>query len=277
MGKKRRAPRPGTVVEIPLPDGSYCYACQIEEPYFQVYRFRAAIPLRSPSVFALKEWLFPVLYADLPECIVDTCKLPLSKEELQVPLMYEVLPDWINLPGGRFRAWDPVISNFRFLTEAETVGLPKQEWLVGEKLPAHLLERSAEFEFWDADRVRALLAENGDEVKPKPPKLRAEPQPVELTIVIPMAELPSDDPELEIEEPLIEALEEAEAGEVTGDGTMPDDTFNIDVQTLRPCLKTTLRVIRKVLTKLNCPASTVIEEAGDPPIRHPLQAEPKSK
>ena len=124
--------------------------------------------------------------------------------------------------------------------------------------------------------MNSVLAENGDEVKVKAAKAVAEPEFVELTVVIPMGELPSDDPELDLEEPLGEALEEAEAGEVTGSGTMPDNTFDIDVTTERSQKKKALRVIRKVLGKLKCPVSTVIVEDAEPPVRHPLYEVPPS-
>ena len=61
----------------------------------------------------------------------------------------------------------------------------------------------------------------------------------------------------EIEDPLEEALSEAEAGEVTGGGTGPG-ICNIDIEVTK--LDEGLRVIRGVLQELGVARSTVIKQ-----------------
>lgn len=128
-------------------------------------------------------------------------------------------------------------------------------------------------EFLDREAMRKMAA--GEPVMEKPlPR-----QEVELVVIIPVqGDDPAlDEPEEQFEEPLSEALEEAECGSCTSSGTTPD-SFDIDVDTVKPSLRRCLSVIRRVLTKAGAPAATIIrqlpDDPNDPPIDHPLEAPP---
>ena len=69
----------------------------------------------------------------------------------------------------------------------------------------------------------------------------------------------------EIEDPLDEALQQANLGEVTGGGSGMG-VSNIDVEATDPVRG--LILIREVLQGLGVAKSTVIRQAGSPSIRH---------
>lgn len=71
----------------------------------------------------------------------------------------------------------------------------------------------------------------------------------------------------EIEDPLDEALQNANLGEVTGGGS-GRGVSNIDVEVTDP--EQGLKVIRQVLQSLEVAKSNVIRQSGEPSIRHPV-------
>ncbi len=103
-----------------------------------------------------------------------------------------------------------------------------------------------------------------------------QPAPVRLQIIFKQADLSTDDPEIDIQEPLEEALEESEAGSWSGSGAEMEGLFVIDIETTVRERTKALNVIRRMLKKLKCPTTTVISECGEPPLIHPLAME-KSK
>lgn len=79
----------------------------------------------------------------------------------------------------------------------------------------------------------------------------------------------------EIEDPLDEALQQANLGEVTGGGSGMG-VSNIDVEVTNP--EQGLIVIRQVLQSLEVAKSTVIRQSGSPSIRHPVyQSAPSNR
>lgn len=71
----------------------------------------------------------------------------------------------------------------------------------------------------------------------------------------------------EIEDPIDEALQQAELGEVTGGGTGMGRS-NIDIEVTDP--QRGLALIREILRSVGVAPSTVIRQAGAPPIYYPV-------
>jgi hypothetical protein len=95
--------------------------------------------------------------------------------------------------------------------------------------------------------------------------IKAVKEPKVLTIRVTLREedLATDDIEADIEEPLQQAVEDAECGTWVSSGTAPGGLFDIDFETVPSTRAKCLKVIERTLKKLGCPESTtagVIEE-----------------
>ncbi len=84
------------------------------------------------------------------------------------------------------------------------------------------------------------------------------PSVVVIQVMMREADLDTDAPELDIEEPLQDAVEEAECGSVVSSGTLPGGLFSIDIETSTTSRVKCLKVIERTLKKLGCSASTAI-------------------
>ena len=86
-------------------------------------------------------------------------------------------------------------------------------------------------------------------------------KPTILTVRVTLREedLTTDEPELDIEEPLAEALEDAQCGSFASSGTEPGGLFSIDFTTSSATKAKCLKVIERILKKLGCPESTTVE------------------
>ena len=262
----RRKPPHGTVIRIPLPNGEHAYGLLLWESHMWLYSFVTSIPAFGESFFPLNERKYPAHIFRLPSDCVDCARLPIALESHELAAkFYSDLSDGFGASVGVKTKYGLYTDNgWREITEDE-------------------IERGAyyEKEILDYTDMRSFIAKHRSEmwVKEVPPEFvdkrkqkvpKPEPGPVEFRIILVQADLATDDPEPDIQDPLEAALDEAEAGSVTDTGTNPDGTFDIGVECPRSARAKTLRIIRRTLVELKCPASTVIEEAGDPIKTHAL-------
>lgn len=86
-------------------------------------------------------------------------------------------------------------------------------------------------------------------------------KPAILTVRVTLREedLRTEEPELDIEEPLSEAVEDAECGSFASSGTEPGGLFSIDFTTSSAAKAKCLKIIERTLKKLGCPESTTVE------------------
>jgi hypothetical protein len=283
---------------MPLPDGAFAYGVMQkgEFGHLWVFRFVTKSPACGKGFFNLQDILLPASVYDLPAFVVDCGKVSAEAlASLPEPNFYVKREPW----EGCINEDEPMLAGINYVyvnrripgslfskKERVTIDAAIAEGLFYDDMITHLsyerlfqewrpqMEvREVPEEFLDREAMRKMAA--GEPVMEKPlPK-----QEVELVIILPMqGDDPAlDEPEEQFEEPLSEALEEAGCGSCTSSGTTPD-SFDIDVDTVKPSLRRCLSVIRRVLTKAGAPAATIIrqlpDDPNDPPIDHPLEAPP---
>lgn len=277
----RKNPAKGMIVRMPISRTSFCYGCVADRSEMWIFNFRTALPAFGSSFFQRTQWKWAVRFGNLSCDTVDCGRLKIEGDPYgpngYIPRFYkELTPLQAKTSGWEHPYVLPTMKGYRAasLEEIREKGYHKHQWMTGENyrdvlsswIPQMEL-REVPDEFID----RRDLAEVARKATPK------QPARVELRIIFQEADLATDDPELEIEEPLEEALEDGEAGTLAGSGTEPGGLFVIDIETTSRERAKTLRIIRRVLKRLKCPASTTIEEAGEPPIKHPLEAPPAKK
>lgn len=279
-------------------DGFFAYGLmQDTSPTcLRIFPFVTSEPACGDGFFDANEVLTVVSVFDLPATFVNCGKVSIhALSLLPEPKFYETKPPvykTVNhhdpvLPGVTYVYVDrPVTDTRGYVMERITqeaaiaegrfkedmITCLSYERLFQEWRPKMEM-RDVPPEFLDREAMRKMAA--GEPVMEKPlPR-----QEVELVVIIPVqGDDPAlDEPEEQFEEPLSEALEEAECGSCTSSGTTPD-SFDIDVDTVKPSLRRCLSVIRRVLTKAGAPAGTIIrqlpDDPNDPPIDHPLEAPP---
>jgi hypothetical protein len=271
--------------------GEFAYGVVQDSDHFWIFKFRTRKPARGSAMFQPQD-LFKVLIIHEPPIHFVDCGKMASDLLAEIPK-----PSFYKLLEEKYQPKDPSASRYvrvpyhspegwgseKRITEAEAIaeGLHKYEALTSLNYEARLAVLCPNMEVREVpeeflDRVAIRKMEAGEPVLEKPlPK-----QEVELVVIIPVqGDDPAlDEPEEQFEEPLSEALEEAECGSCTSSGTTPD-SFDIDVDTVKPSLRRCLSVIRRVLKKAGAPAPTIIRQLpdnpDDPPIDHPLDAAPK--
>jgi hypothetical protein len=273
----RRRPRPGTVVRMPLANGMFGYGCVTQPIAIRIYGFLATKPAARDGFFSREHWKFAARLGDLPSTFVNCGREALDGPEWGPdgynPQFYEELaPNQASALGFRYVQVVSERNGYRELSPEEILAerRHKRRWLewnnyneVFDEWRPQMEIREVPPEFIDKK------AQLGESVTAK----ALPPQVVELVVVFQLSELETEDPELEIEEPLEEALGEAECGAIGGSGTAPG-VFEINLDTTRSDLKRCLSVIRRVLKKLKVPSNTIIRQLADPEIDHPLEPPP---
>ncbi len=281
----RRKPSVGSIFRMPLRDGAYAYALTVHRVQIWVFDFLTKVPAVGSGFFPMSRLRHAVWLGDVSTHFVDCGTVDVSEvEALPEPKFYWILnEDYMRQLGfkskyGTCEGAGIYDSNELTMEDIVTRGLHRDTWLewhsyeklIGEWLPSMSVREVPE-EFIDHEALRKMAAGEPVEEKPLP-----QPRKVEFLIVFQSADLESDDPELDLEEPLEEALGDSGCGDVAGSGTAPG-VFEINVETSSSDRARCLAVIRRVLKKAKAPASTIIKELCEPPIDHPLEAPVSTK
>lgn len=281
----RRKPSHETIIRMPLSSGGFAYALVCFGVEVWVFDFVTKEPARGTGYFPVDRCRFAADLGDCAATFVNCGKMDAEiVEAIPAPKLYMILTDMNRQLTGLTSKYATYGALFDAKPLAEEdiqrEGMQLRRWLDWKSYEGLIHEwrpqmelRDVPEEFLDREAMRKMAA--GEPVMEKPlPK-----QEVELVVIIPVqGDDPAlDEPEEQFEEPLSEALEEAECGSCTSSGTTPD-SFDIDVDTVKPSLRRCLSVIRRVLKKAGAPAATIIRQLpdnpDDPPIDHPLEAPP---
>jgi hypothetical protein len=274
----RRDPTDGTILRIPLQMGKFAYALCKYGPRTWLFDFITDVPAKGSGFFSQERLRHVLNFTQIPTTFVNCGKFPVEVvHRLPKADFYYELDERDRLSLGvdwKYATSEsgalPMDCQEISLPEALGRGLHLYQWLtcdnyeliIGEWLPLMSI-REVPKEFIDHEALRKMAAGEPVEEKPLP-----QPRKVEFLIVFQSADLESDDPELDLEEP--------GCGDVAGSGTAPG-VFEINVETISSDRARCLAVIRRVLKKAKAPASTIIKELVEPPIDHPLEAQPKPK
>ncbi|MFM2143577.1 MAG: hypothetical protein RLZZ476_2121 [Verrucomicrobiota bacterium] len=269
----RRKPSNGTIIRMPLQDGTYAYALIVFSTRAWVYDFTTQKPACGDSFFTRDRIRFASLLGDCAINFVDCGKMRKSEfEKIPDAEFYTILHEDMQEELG-FKTPNAVMEGSGYLPyrevskqEIKEKGLWPDEWLEWhsvDDLIRRWRKRMNVREVPEEHVDHAALAAASQPMEEEPP------QEVELLILMPLAELRTDDPEPDLEEPLAGYLTEFECGEVTGSGTTPG-FFEINVETTQEDLPRCLNLTRRTLKHLKAPASTIIRVLSDPPVDHPL-------
>lgn len=276
----RRDPTDGTILRIPLQGGKFAYALCKYGPRTWLFDFITDVPAKGSDFFSPERLRHALNFTQIPTTFVNCGRFPVEVvHRLPQADFYYKLDEHDRLSLGV--DWKYATSESGALSmDGQEISLPEAlgrelhlyQWLscdnyeriIGEWLPSMTL-REVPDEFIDHEAMRKMAA--GEPVEEKPMPM---PHKVEFLIVFQSADLESDDPELDFEEPLEKALGDSGCGDVGGSGTTPGG-FEINVETISSDRSRCLAVIRRVLKKAKAPASTVIKELCEPAIDHPLE------
>jgi hypothetical protein len=277
--KLRRDPSSGSIIRMPLEDGTYAYALVVSSIMAWVYDFTTKHPACGSSFFTPDRLRFAVRLGDCPISFVNCGKMAKSDFENIPEVEFFFILDKDMQEELGFKTPYAVMEGSGYLPyrevskqEIKEKGLWPREWLEWhslEELIRGWRKRMTVREVPDEHLDHAALEAASLPVEEEPP------QEVELLILMPLAELRTDDPEPDLEEPLAGYLTEFECGEVTGSGTTPG-FFEINVETTQEDLTRCLNLTRRTLKHLKAPASTIIRVLSDPPVDHPLNPNKKT-
>src|SRR5262245_14966496 len=130
--RRRRDPKPGTVVRVALPHGRYAYLCAVRGLQFWLYDFVSAHPLGAAHYFSPSRWKVPTLWSELLADYVNVCELALSKKEMRNVAMWQPVENGnSDFPTG-IAVYDPVLGCHRVGTVDEIQHMARREWFSGE-------------------------------------------------------------------------------------------------------------------------------------------------
>jgi hypothetical protein len=256
----RPKPRKGTVLRVRLNDGFYYYACQVSSTSLWLYRFRTSHPACGSEFFPRADWKWGLCVCFLSSNFVNCGLLKLEGlPYTYTPVFYELVPnEEAERRGFRHntvicKAWDT--SETREVTPEEIhekgYGLGRfmedeYEKVISQYIPQMEL-REVPAKFLDKRDPASLR------------KTEKKPQTLIVSIILREAELATDDVEPDIEEPLEEAVEDAECGSFYSSGTEPGGLFVIEIETTTSTRAKCLKVVERTLRKLGCLNAATIE------------------
>jgi hypothetical protein len=273
LPKLRGKPKEGTVIRMPFAEGGYVYALVVHSQLAWVFDFITLQPAFGAAFFDLAKVSFPARPGLLPIQFVDCARLSKSSlDKLPVAEFYERLPKDMQDELG-YKTPNAVWEGSGYLPYREVT---KDEIRNRGLWPDKILSNGHDEKLIRCWRKRMTVREVPEEhvdhaalAAASRPMEEDPPLEVELIILMPQAELRTDDPEPDLEEPLAGYLTEFECGEVTGSGTTPG-YFEINVETTQDDLTRCLNLTRRTLKHLKAPASTIIRVLSEPPVDHPL-------
>src|SRR5678815_5223183 len=95
----RRDPKPGTVVRVPLPEGTFAYGCQTTKVVLWLYSFVTDAPSCDRTLFSPSNWRWPEasfsLLPDVATYVRLNCpRLSLRGRQLGIPAIASPA-DWV--------------------------------------------------------------------------------------------------------------------------------------------------------------------------------------
>lgn len=256
----RPLPRKGTVLRIRLSDGYYYYVCLISSVSLWLYKFRTDTPAFGSEFFDRSNWKWGLQVCDLSSSFVNCGFLKLEGSAYTyTPVFYKVIsPEEAARRGYDYntvicKSWDTL----------ET----------GEVTPEEINDKGYGLNRWMENDYEEIISQYIPqmELREVPPKFVDKRDPASLVkaarkskvltiqVTLREADLATDEPELDIEELLQDAVEDAECGEWVSSGTEPGGLFCIDFETSASTRGKCLKVIERTLKKLGCPESTKVE------------------
>jgi hypothetical protein len=261
----RKRPKKGTVLRVRLSDGYYYYACQSTSITLWLYHFRTIEPACGSTFFDRAYWRWGLRVSDLSACFVNCGFLKLEGPEYAyTPVFYMEIPEYeAAFLGYQYntvvcKSWDTLETREVTPEEIREKGYGRDQWMednyeevISQYIPQMEL-REVPAKFVDKRDPASLI---------KPVK---EPKVLTIRVTLREADLATDDIEPDIEEPLQEAVEDAECGTWVSSGTAPGGLFDIDFETTPSTRAKCLKVIERTLKKLGCPESTTVEVLEEP-------------
>jgi len=105
---QRRDPKPGVVVQVPLPRGRFGYLCSIDGTVCRLYNFISNRPIQDTSYFSKDRWKLRVAVFGFFMDVLDVCTISLTDEDQSpVPTWRESLPTDLALGRPPFRIYEP--------------------------------------------------------------------------------------------------------------------------------------------------------------------------
>lgn len=260
----RPKPRKGTVLRVQLSDGYYYYACQATSVSLWLYRFRTLVPAHGTDFFDRKYWRWGLLVGELSSNFINCGLLKVEGlEYTYTPKLYKIIS--VEEAVRRGYRYNTVITKSWDTLETREV-TPEEIYEKGYGLDRWMEEHYEEIisRYIPQMELREVPAKHIDKRDPETLKKTVK-KPTILTVRVTLREedLTTDEPELDIEEPLAEALEDAQCGSFASSGTEPGGLFSIDFTTSSATKAKCLKTIERTLKKLGCPESTTVEVLED--------------
>jgi hypothetical protein len=259
----RKTPRNGTVVRIQLDDGYFYYMC-VTSCWSWLYGFRTKVPAHGSKFFDRSYWKWGAGLSILSEKFVNCGFIKLEGlPYTHSPRLYRFISkEEAAYHGYRYntvmpKSWDTL--EMREVTPEEIEKNGYGRWyqymmcdhveVITPYIP-QMEEREVPRQFVDKRTAEQM-------------KSKEKSNTLTVWITFLLNELTTDDPELDIERPITEALEESDCGSFESSGTDPGGLFSIGYSTTRGQRAKCLKVIERMLKKRGCPASTTVEVSED--------------
>lgn len=260
----RPKPRKGTVLRVQLSDGYYYYTCQATSISLWLYSFRTAVPAHGTEFFDRRYWKWGLKVGELSSNFVNCGLLKLEGlEYTYTPKRYKIITK--EEAARRGYLYNTVVTKSWDTLETREV-TPEEIYEKGYGLDRWMEEHYEEVisQYIPQMELREVPPQFIDKRDPDALK-EAVKKPAILTVRVTLREeeMFIDELELEIEEPLAEALEDAQCGSFASSGTEPGGLFSIDFTTSSANRSKCLKVIERTLKKLGCPESTTVEVLED--------------
>jgi len=271
----------GTVVRVPLPEGTYAYLCNYGcGTDYWLFNFVTDKPVANSRFFNPNDWLEPVQWSDLLPTCRDVVILALTKEQKSAVSFYKRLDHMHPLFRSRIIVRDGKTGLHRGGTEEEIVGMRIDKWYYYDEIIPWIIEQRSRMRLVqvaeeDVDRETDLIP-----VEKREGVLDGRQTLIEISVRDPSPKLFTQRENLEAE--MLDKLAVAQCtdGGATDHGSIGVYYFDIAVTVDTKRFKTALGVIRKVLLKYKVPETLLIRAFRDDLedwTEHPLIAPPKAK
>ena len=250
----RPDPRKGSVLRIQVSDGYFYYLCVTSGTRAWLYRFRTIEPACGSDFFDRSYWGWGMQFFDYCSDFLDCGNVKLEGlPYTYTPTFYSLIPsEEAALKGYRYNM--VICKSWNTLEKREIS--PEEIHEMGYALDrfADVIYEEIISQYIPQMELREVPAKHIDKRDPETLKKTVK-KPTILTVRVTLREedLTTDEPELDIEEPLAEALEDAQCGSFASSGTEPGGLFSIDFTTSSATKAKCLKVIERILKKTRLP------------------------
>lgn len=247
-------------MRVRLSDGYYYYVCLANSTELWLYSFRTLSPAHGSDFFDRSYWKWGLRFGELSADFVNCGFLKLEGYEYTYSpvFYYEIDPHEAKRQGYQYNTEIPKSWDSKERREVSPEEIRQKGYGRGIRM-------EEKYESFISEYIPQM------EIREVPPKfidkrdpaslVKEEKKPKTITIRVTLREddLATDDPELDIQEPLEEAVEEAECGVWISSGTAPGGLFEIEFETDAASRAKCIKVIQRTLKILKCPESTQVE------------------